>query len=279
MHLSPERDSPVTGGVPIVPCMRLPAPRVARVLASLAATIIAVLGSFAAAAPARAAADERPPVVVELYTSQGCSSCRPADQFLTELAMRPDVIALSLHVDYWDYIGWKDPYGSPMNTERQRRYAGALGLRYVFTPQIIVDGADSMVGSDRLAVEAKIAAARARDKPAHISFRPGGGGVVEIAAGQAPAAGATVWLAIYDSAHETEVKRGENSGQTLRNTNVVRSFERLGTWMGEALEIPLNLNNAAARGRTGCAVIVQEGRSGRIIGAATMKLETLSQGQ
>ena len=259
--------------------MRIAAHRVARGLAGLAAAaVIAVLGTLAAA-PAPAAADERPPVVVELYTSQGCSSCPPADQLLTELAMRPGVIALSLHVDYWDYIGWKDPYGSPMNTERQRRYANALGLHYVFTPQIIVDGGDSMVGSDRLAVEAKIAAARARDKMARVSFRSGGGGVVAIAAGPAPAAGATVWLAIYDSEHETEVKRGENSGRTIRNSNVVRSFERLGTWMGEALEFPLNLGDAAVRGRTGCAVIVQEGGSGRIIGAADMKLETLSQAQ
>jgi len=258
--------------------MRFPTQRVARDLAGLAAiAIIGFFGLLAAVAPAQAATDARPPVVVELFTSQGCSSCPPADEMLIELAMRPDVIALSLHVDYWDYIGWKDPYGSPMITKRQQRYAAALGLRYVFTPQIIVDGGESMVGSDRGAVESAIATARARQKTVDVSFRPDGGGVVVIAAGQAPKAGATVWQAIYDEERETEVKRGENAGRTIRDVNVVRSFERLGTWTGERLEIPLNLENAAARGRYGCVVIVQEGRSGPVIGAAVMMLDTLSQ--
>jgi hypothetical protein len=258
--------------------MRSPPYKANRGPLALAAAIIGLLGIMAAMAPAQAATDA-PPVVVELYTSQGCSSCPPADQYLTELAMRPDVLALSLHVDYWDYIGWKDPFGSPMNTERQRDYASTLGLRYVFTPQIIVDGRDSVVGSDHMAVESAIAAARAQEKPVRISFRPDDGGVAVIAAGTAPDQGATVWLAIYDKEHLTEVKRGENTGRSIRNTNVVRSFERLGTWMGEALEIPLNLGNAAARGRSGCAVIVQEARSGRVIGAAVMMLENLSQAQ
>ncbi len=258
--------------------MYFPIQRVARGLAGLAAAII-IIGLLGAVTPAQAATDGRPPVVVELFTSQGCSSCPPADEFLTELAMRPDVIALSLHVDYWDYIGWKDPYGSPMITKRQRRYAAALGLRYVFTPQMIVDGRDSLVGSDRGAVESAIAAARARQKSVDVSFRPDGGGVVVIAAGEAPAAGATVWQAIYDEVQETVVKRGENAGRTIRNVNVVRSFERLGTWTGERLEIPLNLGNDAARGRYGCVVIVQEGRSGPIIGAAVLMLETLAQAE
>jgi hypothetical protein len=264
--------------------MRFPTQRAVRGLAGFAAvaataTIVGFFGLMAVAAPVQAAADGRAPVVVELFTSQGCSSCPPADELLTELAMRPDVIALSLHVDYWDYIGWKDPYGSPMMTKRQRRYASALGLRYVFTPQIIVDGGASMVGSDRGAVEMAIAQARARQKTVDVSFRPDNGGMVVIAAGQAPKAGATVWQAIYDEDRETEVKRGENAGRTIRNVNVVRSFERLGTWTGERLEIPLNLTNAAARGRYGCAIIVQEGRSGPVIGAAVLMLDTLSQAQ
>lgn len=260
--------------------MPLPAQRVARGLAGLAAAIIGLLGLLGAAVtPTQAASGARPPVVIELFTSQGCSSCPPADRLLTELAMRPDVIALSLHVDYWDYIGWKDPYGSPMMTERQRRYAAALSLPYVFTPQIIIDGRASMVGSQRRTVESAIAAARARQKTAAVSFSPDGGGVVVIAAGQAPKAGATVWQAIYDSKHETAVRRGENAGRTILNVNVVRSFERLGTWTGERLEIPLNLGNAAARGRYGCVVIVQEGRSGPVIGAAVMMLDSLSPAQ
>jgi hypothetical protein len=237
--------------------------------------IAVLLGDQGAAAAGRA--DSAMPVVVELYTSQGCSSCPPADALLAELAARYDVVALSLHVDYWDYIGWKDPYGSPMNTDRQRRYAEALSLRYVYTPQIIVDGRANIVGTHRDEVLAEIKKAAGREKPIRIRITTGGGGKVIISAGRAPEVGATVWLAVYDRGHETEVKRGENAGRTIRNANVVRSFERLGTWTGERLEIPLDLAGAAARGRDGCAVIVQEGRYGPILAAAALNLDSLDQ--
>jgi hypothetical protein len=219
----------------------------------------------------------RQPVVVELFTSQGCSSCPPADALLGELAERDDVIALSLHVDYWDYIGWKDPYGSPQNTERQRAYAGELGLRYVYTPQMVIDGRDNIVGSRRDEVLASLEKAVARPKPVAVDFLPGNGGTVVISAGHAPARGATIWLAVFDEGHDTQVKRGENAGLTIRNVNVVRRLERLGTWMGQRLEIPLNLDDAAARGNFGCAVIVQQGRNGPIIGAGLMRLDSLTQ--
>ncbi len=222
-----------------------------------------------------AAAERRAPVVVELFTSQGCNSCPPADALLGELAGRADVVALSLHVDYWDYIGWKDPYASPMNTARQKRYAEALNLRYVFTPQIIVDGRANVVGSRRDEVLAAIETAAGRGKPIEIRFLTEGGGKVRIPAGPAPEAGATVWLVVYDRNHVTEVKRGENAGRTIRNANVVRSFERIGTWTGERLEIPLDLSAASARGRDGCAVIVQQGRYGPVLGAAAMNLGNL----
>jgi hypothetical protein len=217
------------------------------------------------------------PVVVELFTSQGCSSCPPADALLTELAGRPDVVALSLHVDYWDYIGWKDPYASPQYTARQQRYAEALHLRYVYTPQIVIDGSANVVGSHRAEVLAAIETAAKRDRPINITFGTGNGGTVIIPEGRAPAEGATVWLAVYDSVHVTEIKRGENAGQKLRNANVVRSFERLGTWTGARLEIPLDLSDARARGRDGCAVIVQEGRAGPVLAAAAMSLVALDQ--
>jgi hypothetical protein len=184
-------------------------------------------------------------------------------------------VALSLHVDYWDYIGWKDPYASPMNTARQQRYAEALNLRYVFTPQIIVDGRVNLWGSQRDEVLAAIETAAVRGKPIEIRFLTASGGKVVIPAGPAPEAGATVWLAVYDRAHVTEVKRGENAGRTIRNANVVRSFERLGTWTGARLEIPLDLSAASAQGRDGCAVIVQSGRYGPVLGAAAMNLGSL----
>ncbi len=215
------------------------------------------------------------PVVVELFTSQGCSSCPPADALLTELAVRPDVVALSFHVDYWDYIGWKDPYASPQYTARQQRYAEKLHLRYVYTPQIVVDGRTDVVGSRRAEVLDAINAATKRDRPIDITFGTDKGGTVIIPEGHAPAEGATVWLAVYDREHMTEIKRGENAGRKLRNANVVRSFERLGTWTGARLEIPLDLSGARARGRDGCAVIVQQGRAGPVLAAAAMSLDGL----
>lgn len=216
------------------------------------------------------------PVVVELFTSQGCSSCPPADKLLSELAEREDLIALSLHVDYWDYIGWKDPFGSPQNTERQRRYAEKLGLRYVYTPQIVIDGWLDVVGSRRSEVLASIEKAAERAKPVEVTFLSQDGGRVIIPEGQAPERGATIWLAVYDDAYETNVERGENAGRTLRNSHVVRRIERLGTWTGARLEIPLNLDASATRDNYECAVILQEGRNGRVLGAGLMRLDTLA---
>ena len=250
---------------------------VAPAVLMLGAIAVLFISSFsilpdAAAQDAQAA---RPAVVVELFTSQGCNSCPPADALLGELAGRPDVIALSLHVDYWDYIGWKDPFGSPMNTARQRRYAEELGLRYVYTPQMIVDGRINAVGSRRDEVLDAIERAGRQRAGFDLRFVESGGGKVVIPAGTAPENGATIWLAVFDRSHETEIKRGENAGRKLRNTNVVRSFERLGTWMGERLEIPLDLAGAAARGRDGCAVIVQQGRNGPVLAAAAFSLDML----
>ena len=236
---------------------------------------IALAAAFLAAAPAGARAGQA--VVVELFTSQGCSSCPPADALLDELAERDDVIALSLHVDYWDYIGWKDPYGGPQMTERQRAYAEELGLRYIYTPQIVIDGRHDVVGSRRGEVLATIEKEAKRPKLTTVEFIAGGGGRVVIPAGHAPDRGATVWLAVFDEGHDTYVKRGENAGRTIRNANVVRRMERLGTWTGTRLEIPLNLDSAAAQGNFGCAVIVQRGRNGPILGAGRMRLDSLTE--
>ena len=221
-------------------------------------------------------AHAKQPVVVELFTSQGCSSCPPADELLGELAEREDVIALSLHVDYWDYIGWKDPYASPQYTERQRRYAEELGLHYIYTPQMVIDGRHNIVGSRRGEVLDAIEASLKQGKAVDVSFVAQNGGRVIIPAGPAPDRGATIWLVVYDDVIDTDVKRGENAGRTIRNAHVVRRLERLGTWMGERLEIPLNLDSAATRDNYECAVLVQQGRNGPIIGAGLMRLDALA---
>lgn len=213
------------------------------------------------------------PVVVELFTSQGCSSCPPADALLTELAEEPNVIALSMHVDYWDYIGWEDPFASSIMTERQRDYAREMSSRYVYTPQMVIDGREELVGSHRRDVKQLIEQAAAQPKPLTLEFDSSDGGRVTIPAGEAPDGGAVVWLAVYDGAHETEILRGENRGKSLRYSNVVRELEEIGRWNGEAMTISLDLPAAAARGRDGCAIIVQAGKGGPVLGAIAMDLD------
>lgn len=203
---------------------------------------------------APAAAGERSPVVVELFTSQGCSSCPPADAYLGELAKRPDIIALSLHVDYWDYIGWKDPFAQRGFTERQRAYSRALTQRYVYTPQMVVDGHSQGVGSDRGAIERLIreaaktreAVARPRLRQVGDEIRIEGGGPVS----------AVVWMAVYDAAQRTPVARGENAGRQLANHHVVREWRTLGRYEGTPVSLPLDIE-AAALAKRGCAIVVQ----------------------
>ena len=231
-----------------------------------AAAIAAGLGASGACA------QDKAPVVVELFTSEGCSSCPPADAFLGELSQRPNIVALAFHVDYWDYIGWKDPYGDPAHTRRQHEYAAALGLHMVYTPQMVVDGRTDVVGSERSDVEAAIGKAAARPKLA-ISFEKDAGGYrVVIPAAAPPAAGpATVWLALFDSERETPVKRGENGGRNLREYNIVREWRQIATWDGSALSLPLAMTGRPAQ--DGCAIIVQSGPVGPILGAVLMKLD------
>lgn len=245
----------------------------ARTVLVAAAMLTAVLVQPASQAAAQSSeARSESPVVVELFTSQGCSSCPPADAFLGELAGQPGVIALSMHVDYWDYIGWKDPFADPKMTERQRDYARALSSRYVYTPQMVIDGRYDVVGSHKDDVRSRIADAAATPKPLQLRVLPDGGGAVAIPAGEVPEGGATIWLAVYDDAHETEILRGENRGKTLRYSHVVRELEQIGTWDGTAMEIPLDLPAAVQRGRDGCAIIVQAGRGGPVLGAVAMDL-------
>ncbi len=224
---------------------------------------------------AAAGADDAVPattsVVVELFTSQGCSSCPPADAFLGELAQRPGLVALAFHVDYWDYIGWKDPFASPGATKRQRDYGRALGLRTVYTPQMVIDGSIDAVGSHRSEVERAIDMARNRAKlPVAIERDEAGSWWVTLPESEADqAVPATVWLALFDRQQITQVKRGENAGATLTNFNIVRELRRLGEWRGPAVNLPLDIGAAELAGR-GCAVIVQGGDAGPVLGVALM---------
>ncbi len=233
------------------------------------------LVSLAALSWPALAADAQPRVVVELFTSQGCSSCPPADRYLGELAQRPDVLALAFHVDYWNYIGWTDPYASKLATQRQHDYARHLNLRYVYTPQMVINGTTEGVGSERLSIAPMIKAAE--DEKAlsqHLSITRNADGAlaihVDAGAGAEPA---TLWLVGFDPEHATPVLHGENEGQTLKEYQVVRSFAAIGTWRGQALDLTLTADHQPA-GDGGLAVLLQQGGTGRIVGAALLKPPT-----
>ena len=227
---------------------------------------------LAALAFAHAAAAQTQGPVVELYTSQGCSSCPPADALLGELARRDDVIALSFHVDYWDYIGWKDTFALPANTERQKRYAEVLKARRVYTPQMVIDGAAHEVGSNRLGVLSEVARARSRPRLDVSLEREDGHVLLRLPAGEVEG-DATIWLVRYDAAHPVEIGGGENGGRIVTYHNVVRETSSLGVWRGEPVEVTLSNAQLARGGSAGCAVIVQQGLHGRVLGAARLDLE------
>jgi len=213
-------------------------------------------------------AGEQELTVVELFTSEGCSSCPPADTFVSELAERDDILALSLHVDYWDYIGWKDPYADPQYTLRQRQYAKQMKLRYVYTPQVVVDGTLEGVGSDRSKILSAVAKAKSLKKvPVKLTKSPDGMTLELAAADVGPV---NVYSVFYDRLRETDVRRGENSGRRLRHANVVRDMTQIATWQGAPLSLPVP---ASAKGADVCAIILQSARSGRIIGAARLTLD------
>jgi hypothetical protein len=209
------------------------------------------------------AADARHPLVIELFQSQGCSSCPPANANLVALAARDDVLALNFAVDYWDRLGWKDTFATPEFTARQWAYARSLGNGEVYTPQAIVNGRADATGLDVGELQ-KIAARveRGEGGPALALAADS----VTIGAGAAPSGGAEVWLARYDPrVIEVEVRRGENAGRTLPHANVVKELTLLGRWRGDAERFALP---AKSDPRLVDAVLVQGVGEGPILAAA-----------
>lgn len=240
------------------------------------ASFALVFGLFALAGLAAGARAAEPvghsPIVVELYTSQGCSSCPPAEAFLAELAKRDGVIALEFHVDYWDYIGWKDSFAKPEFTSRQKKYVETLKGRYAYTPQMVIQGKAHVVGSHRDEVESFIQQYIADNtKGPSISVKRNGDKLI-VAVGQgAGAAGYDVVLAIFDKPQVTEIRSGENSGRTAKNSNVVRELVTLGSWVGKAAKFDVSL--AGKEGDGGCAVLVQAHNQGPIVAAAALPFD------
>ena len=224
--------------------------------------LAALIGAVFVAAPV-AFADE-PRAVIELFTSQGCSSCPPADKLLGELAKDPSLVMLSLPVDSWDYLGWKDTFAMSAFSDRQRAYAQHVGIRDVYTPQVVIDGRAQASGAKPAAIEPMLAArAKTRRNPPDMQML--GKGRVAVGSGRVPAGGAEVWLVRYNAqVQQVAVRRGDNRGQTLDYRNVVRQLIRLGPWAGKprAYRVP-----PPSEGGLSSAILVQGARGGPMVGA------------
>src|SRR5437660_5102214 len=230
------------------------------------AALLLSLGLAFAITPAQAG--ERL-IVVELFTSEGCSSCPPADALLAELAGRPDALALSFHVDYWDRLGWKDPFSSPEATRRQHGYADLLGLATVYTPQMVVDGRWQAVGSDRSEVEQALGSARrSRDGVPLALVIDHGRAQITLGSGGGDGVAADLLLIGFDRRHVTAVAGGENGGRTLSHVDVVRSIEEIGQFDGGSRSFEVPIRSSSDR----VAAILQA-RDGRVLGGALRDLD------
>jgi hypothetical protein len=224
-----------------------------------AALLLTICATWAAAGAAWA----RSPVVVELFTAQGCSSCGKANAFIGRLAEQSGIVALTWSVDYWDYLGWKDTFAQPEFADRQRDYDKRFGLRDVYTPQVIVDGQAQASGAQRAAVEALIGDAR-RARPKRPAMLMREDGRVGVGTGPRPSGGGEVWLIRFDPREQAvAVTEGDNRGATIPGRNVVRQLARLGAWSGRP--VSFKLPPAGEDGLT-TLILVQAAHGGRILG-------------
>lgn len=233
---------------------------------------------FSATAGIWPAVAGEPRAVIELFTSQGCSSCPAADKLLGELSKDGSLITMSLPVDYWDYLGWKDTLALHGHSMRERAYANARGDREVYTPQVVVNGVMPVVGSDKAAIEKAIVETHEKASPLILPV------TLAVADGEitanVPAAAdehhkAEVWLCPITHQISVTVERGENSGRTLTYYNVVRGWVKLGDWDGTAKKFSMPLSEISADGINSLAVVVQSGRAakpGVMLGAAKIDL-------
>lgn len=229
-----------------------------RHLAHVLLCIFAFTGAWAAHAR---------PVVVELFTSQGCSSCPPADKLLGEIARQPNIVALAYHVDYWDRLGWKDPFSLSVATERQRGYVKRLSRSQAFTPQAVVSGDTSVIGSNRDALTRAISA----DRDALAIKLSKNSTTLSISLPEAWREPLDVHVISYLDQATTRIGKGENARRALTEYNIVRSFKRLGSWNGKPQTMSVPLANFP-REATSVAVLLQRPAQGAIAGAATLPL-------
>lgn len=228
--------------------------------------------ALALAAATPAAAHGRQPVIVELFTAQGCASCTEANEHLAELAEVDGVLPLTFSVDYWDYLGWPDTFAEPQFAERQKAYARKLGPREVYTPQVVVAGREQVSGAKDGRVDELVEAAVARHRwPPEMLYMQNG--KIAVGSGPRPAQTADVWLVRYEPGPiEVEVRKGDNRGETVVGRNVVRELVRLGGWRGRATAFRLPEPDEDA-GDLRTVVIVQQAGGGPIIAALEQPVE------
>jgi len=236
------------------------------------AAATAVFGIFFG--PAIAAELKKPVGVVELFTSQGCSSCPPADAILEDLAKKGDVVALAYHVDYWDYLGWQDTLASPDNTARQYEYAKAFGVRSVYTPQAVINGRTHVKGSSGSEISSTLGQFAESGEGLSVELkvmRAGDSVIIDAGEGVDQQVGQIV-LVYYDPAKPVLIERGENRGKTINYWNSVTDIQTAGVWHGTAARYEFPASEIAKKGAGGCAVLLQstgkDGLPGPILGAA-----------
>jgi hypothetical protein len=233
---------------------------------------------FGATMAERASAeDDEPVTVLELFTSQGCSSCPPADALLGKKAKQHGILALTLPVTYWDYLGWKDTLATENFSKRQRRYAESRGDHEIYTPQLIVNGVAHVAGSKEAAIDAAINSTGARLKPMRVPVKLSSeGNEVVVQAGAAPNAtdfkAGTIWVALYSRSVNVDIARGENLGRKITYTNVVRHLVPAGRWDGQA--VSYRVPRPATQGLDGCAAFLQADKDSAIIGAGLLVAKT-----
>lgn len=239
-------------------------PILSSALISLALTGIAVSPSLAGETR------HSPKAVLELFTSQGCSSCPAADALLEQLSKSPDIISLAYHVDYWDYIGWPDTFGAEANSNRQRDYAESWGSSRIFTPQLVVNGTKGVVASRKAEVESAVANV-GLDLPVNLTTVDD---MLQISIdGNDEAEPGVVWLVSFIDRAEVNIERGENEGKTIAYTQIVTGRQAVGMWepaTGAHLKLPLS--EVLTKTSNGAVIMVQQERDGlpgRILGAAS----------